>query len=299
MQGLLTEIWNDETWPLQSTSPASRLVRILRELLNSKINEYTFVDCCAGAGGPTPFLETQVNDSIDKQMRTPGDEGSSPPLGNGQEAGPGSGGHIQYVDFILTDLHPHVPAWQDAGKTSRYGSLRYVPEPVDATTFTKEVLELAQPPRGQAGAEKKETRVFRLFNLAFHHFDDELALQILRNTLQTSDGFAIFELQGRDLGNILTLLSSFPLLVLGSWWWYWGQWKLLFWSGVVPVVPFVFVFDGLISCLRTRRESEMTALLKRAAMSNGDGLSGWTVKSGEEKHTWPFGMLSYYVGIKN
>ena len=218
------------------------------------------------------------------------------PLGHNGEADPGEE-QTQCVDFILTDIHPHVLAWQNAVRSSGHGGLRYAPEPVDATTFAKEILELAQPrkPNGIEG----EARIFRLFNLAFHHFDDELALKILGNTLRTSDGFAIFELQGRDVGNMLTILSSFPILVLGSWWWYWGQWKRLFWHCVVPVVPFVFVFDGLISCLRTRRESEISDLLKRAATNDRDGLSGWTVKAGEEKHTWPFGTLSYYVGIKN
>ena len=65
----------------------------------------------------------------------------------------------------------------------------------------------------------------------------------------------------------------------------------------MPVVPFVFVFDGLVSCLRTRRKSEIDALLERAVVRSNS--SEWTVKVGQEMHTWPFGMMSYYIAVKN
>ena len=152
--------------------------------------------------------------------------GDASPLAYRQGVDPGSE-QTQYVDVIFTDLHPHVLAWQNACKLSKYGSLRYAPEPVDAAPLAKENPELAQLPKQTGTAQK--ARTFHLFNLAFHHFDDELALKTLENTLQTSGGFAIFEVQGRDVGNVSTILSSFSLLLFGSWWWYWGQWKLLFW----------------------------------------------------------------------
>lgn len=41
--------------------------------------------------------------------------------------------------------------------------------------------------QGVPGAEGK--KVMRLFSLAFHHFDDELAAKVLQNTIETSDGF--------------------------------------------------------------------------------------------------------------
>ena len=137
------------------------------------------------------------------------------PLDYREGADPGSE-QTQYVEFIISDLYPHVLAWQNACKSSKYGGLRYVPEPVDATTLAKEDLDFAQPPKQTGTAQ--EARIFRLFNLAFHHFDDdELALKILENILQTSGGFAILGLQSRDVGNMLTILSSFPLLLCGSW----------------------------------------------------------------------------------
>ena len=39
-----------------------------------------------------------------------------------------------------------------------------------------------------------------MFNLSFHHFDNENAIKLLKNTMETSDGIAIIELQDRRLG---------------------------------------------------------------------------------------------------
>jgi hypothetical protein len=51
----------------------------------------------------------------------------------------------------------------------------YVPYPVDAANVPEELV-------GRYRGEGK--RVFRLFNLAFHHFDDGLARRILRGTVE-------------------------------------------------------------------------------------------------------------------
>ena len=168
---------------------------------------------------------------------------------------------------------------------------------MDASRASKEVIRLAETTNGsQKGIEAE--KMFRLFSLAFHHFDDELATKILRNTLQTSDGFAIFELQGRDVGNIFTVLMMTPIIFLSSWWWFWGQWKPLFWTYIIPVIPFVLVYDGIISCLRTRRPHEVMALLKRASADLDGDVDGWRFEVGEQIHSWPTGTMGYFVGIK-
>ena len=142
--------------------PASFVVRVLRKVLNSRLHLYTFIDLYSGAGGPTPYVESEVNKNH---------EG---------------------VDFILIDLHPHIVAWQTASKASRSGSLRYITTPVDASSVTEGICDLALPPK--ESLTTKEPKTFRLFNLVFHHFDDELTIRILEDTLRTSDGFGIFEL---------------------------------------------------------------------------------------------------------
>ena len=198
-----------------------------------------------------------------------------------REGGRGGGG----VDFVMTDIYPHLPDWVKATKKSN--NLYYVPSPVDAANAPDDLLSMA-------GTQEKNKKVFRLFSLSFHHFPDPLATRILHNTLTTSSGFAIFELQGRDLGSIFTVLGMFPLLWVGSWWWFWGDWSLLFWTYVIPVVPFVLVFDGVISCLRVRRRGEILGLIREC----GASMEGWRFETGWELHTRTGGAMNYFIGIK-
>ena len=198
----------------------------------------------------------------------------------------GGGGEAAGVDFVMTDIHPHLPEWVKASTKS--DNLYYVPTPVDAARAPRDLLSIA-------GTPKKNKKIFRLFSLAFHHFPDPLATRILHDTLSTSSGFAIIELQGRDVGSIVTILGMLPLLWVGSWWWFWGQWRLLFWTYVVPVVPFVLVFDGVVSSLRTRREGEVLELIKGCGAST----EGWRFQTGTEVHTWTGGMMNYFIGIKD
>ena len=163
--------------------------------------------------------------------------------------------------------------------------------PVDAANCPSDLLSRTSVP-------EKSKRQFRLFSLAFHHFPDIIAVRILRNTLATSDGFAILELQGRDLGNLFIVLCMWPMLLLGSWYWFWGCWGHLFFTYAVPIVPLVIVFDGLVSCLRTRREGEVMKLIREAVRGDEGGLEGWRFETGGELHTWPTGTMQYFIGIK-
>ncbi|KAI0002629.1 hypothetical protein F4779DRAFT_129828 [Xylariaceae sp. FL0662B] len=194
-----------------------------------------------------------------------------------------SSGDNGRVRFVLTDLHPHVEAWETAAGQSPY--LTYVREPVDAASAPAKLL-------GQQVVDGKG--VFRLFNLAFHHFDDRLARAILRNTVETSDGFGIFELQDRTLSGFLTcgLFGFFIMLVAPFL--YWWSLERLFFVYVLPVVPFVLVFDGVVSCLRTRSVDEVDTLLRTC----GTNTDGWEIQSGRERHLWPCGYLNWIICTK-
>jgi hypothetical protein len=147
---------------LQSSSPASLVAGLLTTHLGdsrteTNIHDYVFIDFCAGGGGPTPSIERHVN--IDQQRE-----------------------HIELpepVQFVLTDLHPHVELWSQAAAQSP--NLSYVRESVDASRAPRDLTA-----RYTRQGKKK---VFRLFNLAFHHFDDALARRILRDTVEGSHGF--------------------------------------------------------------------------------------------------------------
>jgi hypothetical protein len=157
-----------------------------------------------------------------------------------------------------------------------------------------------------------DKKQFRLFSLALHHFDDPDAAQILQHALRTSSGFGIFELQARTFESMALMALFGPLMWAGGWWWFWGQWDLLFWTYILPVVPFVVVYDGVISSLRTRTPRELMRLMKGASgdgkggvgagagEEKGDGIEWekWRFESGVESHTWLLGEMNWFVGVK-
>ena len=217
----LTHAWNFHLPPLQSQSPAAHVAETLRQTLGDGTDgaaRYTYIDFCAGAGGPTPDIERALN----RRLAAPASTSTSNGNGNGapsyaavastaptresrNKKGTTGGSdkkeekkkhkkdeksksakyktqdddrEEEGVRFVLTDLHPHTAEWEAACKKSDH--LSYIAEPVDASAATAELIARHTAPGKKA---------FRLYNLAFHHFDDGLARAMLKNTLETSDGF--------------------------------------------------------------------------------------------------------------
>ena len=348
VQTVLTHMWTIRLPIIQSASPATLVARVLRTRLGSKaaLSEYTFVDFCAGAGGPTPAIERAVNE------RSKSRGGSSRSRGQMKKSRGGSmiersiGGddddddHHQCVDFVLTDLHPHLSAWQTAALQSP--NILFVSAPVDASRAPPDLLSQAVRCHGRSNHSEtnddsqssgrdddksQPQKQFRLFSLALHHFEDAEASRILRHALRTSSGFGVFELQARTFESMGIMAFFGPLMWVASWWWFWRQWEFLFWMYVVPVVPFVVVYDGVISSLRTRTPAELMRLIKgeegggrgrrRNKHAEEDQLNDedadedqdqdedpidwkkWNFQSGSETHTWPLGELNWFIAVKD
>ncbi|KAH6894326.1 hypothetical protein B0T10DRAFT_249674 [Thelonectria olida] len=254
VQDALTRAWNSQT-PLQSMSPARIAANVLIDQFGDSLPDYTIIDFCAGGGGPTPSIERAVNTHLRSRKLDP-------------------------VRFVLTDLHPNIESWEKVARKNPF--ITYETQGVDAS---------AAPEHLVSRDDGKKT--LRLFNLAFHHFDDPLATAILRDTVGTSQGFAIFELQDRSFASVVTLimlgigvLIEAPLRA-----WIWRSPATFIFSWLIPILPFVLVFDGYISALRTRTPDEVEALLRGC----GANTSEWEIRSGSKRHLWPCGYLNWIV----
>ncbi|KAF9875961.1 hypothetical protein CkaCkLH20_06407 [Colletotrichum karsti] len=260
VQEALHATWVNKFPILQTASPANLAAQVLQRILGPRLPSYTFIDFCAGSGGPTPAIERAVNRHLTAKKQP-------------------------NVDFVLTDLWPNTESWARAAAKSEH--IGYEPKSVDAANAPLDLL---------AGYRGKDKKIFRLFNLAFHHFDDPLAKAILKNTLETSDGFAIFELQGRDWNSIVlpAILGLGVFLLAPYHAWRLGSFSVLIFTYLIPILPFVLVFDGYISALRTRTPDEVEALMK----SCGARTDGWEIKSGKDAHMPGLGYMSWIVAEK-
>jgi len=281
VQSCLTLCWTFQVPLLQKASPAQLVASTLYKTLNGHVTSYTYVDFCAGAGGPTPFIEKDLNAQLSSRVTSSPFTTSANTEGLAPRSPRTTLEPADVVKFVLTDLHPHIPDWTEASKRSE--NLSFVSEPVDA----------ANAPASLNGKEGK--KIFRLYNLAFHHFEDNLGMAILKNTIETADGFGIFELQERTISSFITIFAMGILMFLITPFYFWRSPGHLFFTYIIPIIPFVLVFDGYISSVRTRSSEEVQALMKEC----GASCDGWTVNNGQEQHTWPTGYMTWVIGVKD
>lgn len=156
VQDYLTIGWTNRLPIIQSIAPCELAAKVLSIVLGSRVSEYVYVDFASGSGGPTPFIEKQLN----AQLRQTGQH---------------------EVKFVLSDISPHVSAWSALSKKSE--NLSYISQSIDATN-APDADTMLKDVSVASGA-----KVMRLFSLAFHHFDDDLAAKVLENTIETADGF--------------------------------------------------------------------------------------------------------------
>ena len=79
----------------------------------------------------------------------------------------------------------------------------------------------------------------------------------------------------------------------------WGEPLALLFTYVLPILPVVLVFDGWMSCLRTRTVDEVRELLRTCGAEGGqEEIAKWEVKSGSETFMWPVGRVNWIIGLK-
>jgi len=171
----------------------------------------------------------------------------------------------------LTDKYPNTGAFGHAKNVSN-NRITYYTAPVDAMHLPAEL------------------RGFRTLFTSFHHFNPDEARAILQDAVRNQQGIGIFEIAGRHpitilgvfLIPVLALLLAAVVRPL--------RWSRLIWSYLIPIVPFVLFFDGIVSCLRTYSTPELTELTR------GLSSSGYTWEIGREKR-WLLSLpVTYLIG---
>lgn len=179
--------------------------------------------------------------------------------------------HGLEVTMTLSDLFPHLDAMERL--TQHRPWLRGHPVPVDAT----------QVPAELAG--------MRIITNAFHHFDDELARQILLDAQRQGQPFVATELVSRSPTGVATLLIAVAALMVVTPLIRPVRLSRLLLTYVVPAVPFFSLWDGLVSCLRVRTPAELRAL---CATLPADPSYQWRAKTA--RIPWTPGYVTLLVG---
>jgi hypothetical protein len=145
------------------------------------------------------------------------------------------------LTVILTDKFPSEVLSARLGKDS----------PLSSVDFS---VDAAQVPEGLRG--------FRTIFSSFHHFPDAMAREVLEDAVRCGDGFAMAEVTSRTLRAFAIML----LMPVFAWVLTPGmrpvRWSRLLLTYLVPLIPLVVLWDGLVSCCRTRTPQELLELVR-------------------------------------
>lgn len=161
------------------------------------------------------------------------------------------------VKIVLTDLYPNFNAFQYT--KSQATNIEFAPESIDARNVPKDLNGL------------------RTMFLAFHHFQPADAIQILQNAVKSNQPILIVEGQERSLPSFLAMFFS-PLTVLFTTPFIRPfSLERIILTYLIPIVPIITWWDGMVSSLRTYSVNEMEQLISKV--------------EGREKFDWKTGRI--------
>ena len=144
------------------------------------------------------------------------------------------------VNFILTDKFPNKEAIHYF-KNNKF--IVYYNYPVEATSIPRELVGL------------------RTLFSSFHHFKPNDAKNILKNAVKNKMPIAVFEGAGKTIIEFVSLLLLFPVLIfLITPFLKPLKWSRIFFTYLIPLLPFFIYWDGLVSILRMYSLNDMEKL---------------------------------------
>jgi len=174
------------------------------------------------------------------------------------------------ISIKFTDLYPNIEAFQHT--TSQSDIFEYHSEPINAKNVPENLKGL------------------RTMFLSFHHFRPQEAKMVLQNAINNDQPIAIFEIQDRGLPSIVAMLLS-PLSVLATTPFI-RPFRLsrLIFTYLIPIVPLIVLWDGIVSALRTYTADEMKDLVN--TLENNTAFE-WEFNKKKSKT----GFVIYTIGI--
>jgi len=222
----------------------------------------SIVDLGSGGGGPWFHLSQNLHAPISQNLHAPNFEAPTEESGKFQ-------GNPAGLQIWLTDKYPNLGALRNVDAAAK-NQIRCYADAVDAMKVPREL------------------KGFRTMFTSFHHFPPEEARAILQNAVDASEGIGIFEIPRRALATIGLTFGFVLVLFAGTPWIRPFRWSRLLWTYLLPILPLVLLFDGVVSCLRTYRPRELREMVAELK----DGNYRWQI--GE--HSTGAAPITYLIG---
>jgi hypothetical protein len=174
--------------------------------------------------------------------------------------------------LLMTDKFPNVTAFETAQARSEF-----------PMNFCAQSVDAREVPGALEG--------FRTMFSAFHHFRPADARAVIQNTVDAGQGIGIFEITRRTAPALASMIlwALSPLLFTPFVRPF--RWSRLCFTYLLPIVPFVLLFDGVVSCLRTYKPGELTDLVHEL------GATGYEWQTGEFRESFLKVPVTYLIGF--
>ncbi|MGB6200832.1 MAG: hypothetical protein WA871_14345 [Candidatus Acidiferrales bacterium] len=176
------------------------------------------------------------------------------------------------VEVCLTDKYPNVGAFNRSSAAGAHGAISYFAEPVDA----------AHVPAELSG--------FRTMFSSVHHLPPDQVAAVLQDAVDKGQGIGVFDAATRHpLTMLITCVVPFAAFLTTPFLRPF-RWSRLFWTYLIPVIPFVLWFDGIVSCLRAYSPADLREMTSRLSAPNYK----WEI--GEESRIPGVVPVTYVIG---
>lgn len=143
------------------------------------------------------------------------------------------------IKIILTDKYPNISAYEFL-KAKTNGAISFLDITIDA----------AEVPLKLKG--------FRTIFSGFHHFDNSTAKAVLKNAVDARSGIGIFDGGNRNILAIVVILVVHPIVfLLFTPFFKPFRFSRLFFTYIIPIIPFCTVWDGIVSIIRLYKPNEL------------------------------------------
>jgi hypothetical protein len=148
------------------------------------------------------------------------------------------------IQIILTDLYPNKEAYEYLSERTG-GGISFLDESVDAASVP---LKL---------------KGFRTIFSGFHHFDKSTAKAVLKNAVDSGSGIGIFDGGDKHILAVLVILIVHPLAFLIFTPFFRPlRFSRLFFTYIIPVIPFCTIWDGIVSIMRLYKPDELIQIAR-------------------------------------
>lgn len=183
------------------------------------------------------------------------------------------------VTVTLTDKFPNLKAFQSAANESKE-MIKFIETPVEATDVQANLTG------------------FRTMFASFHHFREDKAKKILEDAVKKREGIGIFEFTDRSFA----LFSAMALTPIFMWlitpFIKPFRLKRLLWIYLIPVLPLMATWDGIVSNFRTYSCNELRNLTDKIASDNFTWEIGKERSLGGYKITYLLGYPTGRNGVR-